>query len=67
MDEAHRRFSMANHEMRRLELDLDTAKVALATSEGELAAAQAAIIDAQARIACKGFPHLDVRMHVWSL
>jgi hypothetical protein len=37
---------MADHEMRRLELDLDAAKVALATLEGELAAAQAAITDA---------------------
>lgn len=42
VDESHWRFSIAAHEARRLELDLDTAKVALAATEGEFATAQAA-------------------------
>jgi hypothetical protein len=43
-DEAHQRFSTAVHKARRLELDLDAAKVALAASEGEFATTQAATI-----------------------
>jgi hypothetical protein len=34
---------MADHEARRLELNLDSTKVALATSKGEFVAAQATI------------------------
>jgi hypothetical protein len=49
-----------------LELDLDATKVALATSEGEFATAQAATIVAQTCIAGKGFLHLDAQMDVWS-
>ena len=45
-DETHRWFSMASHEARQLELDLDTAKVALATSEDETTTAQVPTIDA---------------------
>jgi hypothetical protein len=37
---------MAVHEVRQLELDLDAAKVALAASKGEFAAAQATTADA---------------------
>ena len=51
---------MADHEARWLELDHDAAKVALTASVGELATTQAAIADAQARIAGKGFPRLVV-------
>ena len=67
VDEAHQWFSVAAHEARRLELDLDAAKVALTASEGETAAAQAATADAQACITSKGFPCLDVRMDAYSL
>jgi hypothetical protein len=57
---------MADHEARRLELNLDATKVALATSEGKFAAAQATIAIAQTRIIGKGFLRLDARMDVWS-
>ena len=46
VDETHRRFSMATYEARWLELALDIAKVALATSEGETTTAHAATTDA---------------------
>jgi len=58
---------VATHEARQLELYLNAAKVALAASEGEFVAAQAATADAQAHIVGKGFPHLDVRMDVYRL
>ena len=58
---------MADHEARWLELNLDAAKVALAASAGELATTQAAIADAQARIAGKGFPRLVVWMDICGL
>ena len=58
---------MAAHKARRLELDLDAAKVALAALEGETTAAQAATADTQARIAGKGFPRLVILMDVHGL
>jgi hypothetical protein len=57
---------VADHEARRLELNLDSTKVALATSEGKFATAQATITVAQTRIVGKGFLCLDARMDVWS-
>ena len=45
-DEAHRLFSVVAHDARKLELDLDAAQVALATSEGKTAGARAATADA---------------------
>jgi hypothetical protein len=44
-NKAHKQFSMAAHEARWLELTLDVAKAAIATSEGETAAAQVATVD----------------------
>jgi len=53
---------VATHELRRLELDLDVGKVALATSEGEFTTAHMATAVAQTRITGKGFFHLDAWM-----
>jgi hypothetical protein len=55
---------MADHEARRLELNLDATKVTLTTSEGEFIAAQATIAVAQTCIVGKGFLRLDARMDV---
>ena len=65
-NEAHQQFSVAAHEARRLELDLDAAKVALTALEGEIATAQAATAVAQTHISCKGLLHLNARMDVCS-
>ena len=51
---------MAAYEARRLELALDAAKVALATSEGETAATKSAATGTLARIMGKDVLHLDV-------
>ena len=66
VDETHRRFSMATYEARWLELALDIAKVALATSEGETAAAQAAAAGSQPHIVGKDLLCLDILSDVHS-
>jgi hypothetical protein len=57
---------MATHKARRLELDLDAAKVALAASKGEFATTQVVITVVQTHIVGKGLLHLNARMDVCS-
>jgi hypothetical protein len=58
---------VAAHEARQLELDLDAAKVALATLESEITTAQVVTTDTQAHIASKDFACLIILMDVHGL